>query len=119
MQRIEDLEAWEDSGMALTLHNSVTDSDLKGMSNAITEEAYDKMLHRIADLGSRYVMHRGNKMAEEFVAKELEDAGFTVKKNTWEYKGQGSSIIELGQQVGLEQNAQLSNIVGFKEGTDL
>jgi len=119
MQRIEDLEAWEDAGMALTLHESVSDSDLKTMSNTITEDAYDKMLHRIADLGSRYVLHRGNKLAEEFITKELEDAGFTVKKNTWEYQTQGTSIMELGERVGTEQNAQLSNIVGYKEGTDL
>merc|ERR1719156_287513 len=27
--------------------------------------------------------------------------------------------MELGERVGTEQNAQLSNIVGYKEGTDL
>merc|ERR1719387_1027503 len=117
MQRIEDLEAWEDSGMAMALHSSTSMSTLKGLSAEITEQVYDEMLHKIADLGSRFVLHRGNSLAEDFISKELAEAGYEVKLDKFQYSTEGTSLAQLGGQ--FLQQAEISNVVAFKQGGDL
>jgi hypothetical protein len=115
--RIEDLEAWKDSNLAIE-----TDLELaavEGKQSPITAASYEKTLKdlELATDGSRYIGHAGNKKAALHIMEACKENGFQVKEHKFNYMlpNIGSSFRQGFMGALFEKNG---NVACFKKGTD-
>jgi hypothetical protein len=113
--RIEDLEAWKDSGAAV--EHSLDLATIK--QSDITAASFEKTLKDLeaATDGSRYIGHAGNKKAAMHIMEACKHAGFQVKEHKFNYRlpNVAQSFRQAFMGNMFETNG---NIACFKKGTD-
>lgn len=109
----EQLEAWEDSGLAVstTLKKETVDD----VAASISKDSFDGMLHKVSSPSSRFVADKGNLEAAEFIRGHLADLGFDV------HNAQVAAALEQQTKYSTTEKTFQApgNIVGFLQGTDL
>jgi acetylornithine deacetylase/succinyl-diaminopimelate desuccinylase-like protein len=115
--RIEDLEAWKDSNMAI--ESGLELAAIEGNQSPITSESYEKILKDLeaATDGSRYIGHAGNKKAALHIMEACKENGFQVKEHKFNYNlpNVGDSFKQKFMTSLFDKNG---NVACFKKGTD-
>jgi len=83
--RMEDLEEWKDSGMAV--ESEVDLAVIAQKQSVFTADKYERTLRDLeaATDGSRYIGHPGNRKAADHIMKACMAAGLVVKEHKFNY----------------------------------
>lgn len=116
LQRWEQLEDWNDSGMSLA--HTLGDSDLKQLSHQILADDYKAELKDLVNLAkTRYVAHAGNRKAADHILAKFRDYKLQAKEHPFMVSQAEARGME--HAGGLKTVPMNGNIAGFKRGKEL